>query len=94
MPSHLYYQAIEARLFARLPALREQARKHGLTLRAEGKDAQPKTFSLWRRAKPYERLNYGPRDLRDLAVRSSANSLYETEVYLDALDEQRWCDDV
>jgi hypothetical protein len=86
MPAtHPYWAAVEAGLFAQLPALRKRAREHGLTLRTHGKETQPKYFALYRRALPGKAV---PLDERDAVIWSSSNSLREIEDYLDRLDRR------
>ena len=91
---HPYWRAVEAELFERAKAVRERARVHGLTLRTEGKNTQPKHFSLWRKAAPGEHVDVdgmsrqrkGATGPRVVVAYSSLNSLREVEKYLDQLE--------
>jgi hypothetical protein len=95
--THPYWRMVEACLFKRAEPLRARARAHGLTLRTEGKDTEPKYFSLWRKAAPDEyvdvdemsRRRKGANGRRVPVMRSSANSITEVEQYLDRLDRCR-----
>jgi hypothetical protein len=84
MPTHPYWERIEAGLFQRLAVARVRARAHGLTLRTHGRDTQPKIFTVWRKARLDEYVDQGENRAR--VLRSLPNSMDKIEAYLDQLD--------